>query len=135
MPNTSTATSLRDHRLLRFHRPRLLVVEDDPSMWKLIERAARDANPDVVIHWATDADGARLALERYRFDAILADYLLENSIDGYSVLGEARRRQPRARIGMASALPLRPPGDNGCPFLRKPFEFAECREFVAQLLL
>ncbi len=120
--------------LLRLRRPRLLVVEDDLEMWRLIERAVRAASPDAAIHWAADADGARVALERYDFDAVIADFLLPDSTSGWSVLRLSRALQPRARIAMASALPLRPPGSEGVPFLRKPFDLARCREFVTRLL-
>lgn len=132
--NASAQDSASEQRLLRIHRPRLLVVEDDPDMWKLVERAAREANPEVIIHWATDADGARSALEQQEFDAVMADFMLENSQSGWWLLGECRRLQPQARIALSSSLPLRAPGATGCPFLQKPFGMAECRQFVTQLL-
>ena len=131
---TQRATGSESHPLLRLHRPRLLVVEDDLDMWRLIERAVRAASPDATIHWASDADGARLALETYPFDAVIADFLLRDSGSGWSILDLSRRLQPRARIAMASALPLRPPDAEGVPFLRKPFNLERCREFVTRLL-
>jgi DNA-binding NtrC family response regulator len=121
--------------LLRVRRPRLLVVEDDLELWKLIERAVRAANPDVAIHWAADASSARLALESYSFDAVLADFLLEDSSNGWTILSESRRLQPDARVGMASALPLRLPKAERCPFLQKPFDIASCADFVTRLLV
>jgi CheY-like chemotaxis protein len=120
--------------LLRVGRPRILIVEDDPEMWRLIERAVRAANPDVAIHWAQSAPAARSALECYRFDAVLADFMLEGSDDGWTVLAESRRLQPAARVAMASSLPLRPPRGESCPFLQKPFDVARCAAFVSQLL-
>lgn len=133
----SEATALEKptkHRLLRIRRPRLLVVEDDPDMWRLVERAAHEANPEVVIRWATDAEGARQALEQHTFDAVLADFMLEGEQSGWWLLGECRRLQPSARIALASSLPLRAPGAAGCPFLQKPFALDECRTFVTRLL-
>jgi len=121
--------------LLRIHRPRILIVEDDVEMWKLIERAVHAANPDVEIHWAADAESARLALRSYAFDAVLADFMLEDSSNGWTILSESRRLQPGARVAMASALPLRPPGSEGCPFLQKPFDVARCADFVTRLLV
>ena len=123
-----------EHAFLRIRRPRLLVVEDDPDMWRLVERAAREANPEVLIHWTTNAEGARNALERFEFDAVLADFMLENSESGWWLLGECRRLQPKASIALSSSLPLRAPGAAGCPFLQKPFGIEECRAFVTRLL-
>lgn len=132
--NGTALDSSQEQALLRIHRPRLLVVEDDPDMWRLIERAAREANPEVLIHWTTDAEGARSALECFEFDAVLADFMLENSQSGWWLLGECRRLQPRARIALSSSLPLRAPGAVGCPFLQKPFGIEQCRSFVTQLI-
>jgi hypothetical protein len=50
------------------------------------------------------------------------------------VLSEFRRLQPQARVGMPSAMPLRPPRSESCPFLQKPFEIESCAEFVGRLL-
>lgn len=104
-------------------------------MWRLIERAVRAANPDVAIHWAKSADAACAALESTRFDAVLADFMLEGEGDGWTVLAESRRLQPGARVAMASSLPLRPPRGDSCPFLQKPFDVAGCAAFVSRLLV
>ena len=129
------STMSPERGLLRVSRPRILVVEDDVEMWKLLERAIRAANPDVAIHWASDAEGARVALRGYRFDAVLADFMLEDSISGWTVLSESRRLQPDARVAMASSLPLQIPEAERCPFLQKPFDIASCAAFVNRLLV
>ena len=114
-------------------RPRILIVEDDIDGWRLIERAVHLASPEATIQWASDAASARLALESCRFDAVLADYMLEDEGDGWTILTECRRLQPHARVAMTSAMPIRPPrGD--CPFLQKPFEVASCADFMNRLL-
>jgi DNA-binding NtrC family response regulator len=120
-----------------YKRPRILIVEDDIDSWNLIQSAIHQAVPDARIQWASDAASAQLALESCRFDAVLADYLLEDeTTNGWAVLNECRRLQPDARVGMTSAMPIRPPRDeNTCPFLRKPFEIASCADFVKRLLL
>jgi len=124
----------RDRALVRVRRPTLLVVEDDPDQQILIERAALAACPEVVIEWAPDAATAIDALGRRSFDLVLADYLLEDSENGWWVLEECRRLQPDARIALESSLPLRPPEWKDCPFLRKPFDPATCRRFLARHL-
>jgi len=115
-------------------RPRILIVEDDVDSWKLFEFAVHRARPEAEIQWASDAASARLALETCVFDAVLADFTLENSSNGWRVLSECRRLQPTARVGMTSALPLRLPPNESCPFLQKPFEIASCVAFVRELL-
>ena len=119
----------------RQRRLRLLIVEDDVDSWNLIQRAVHEAVPGVAIQWASDTDSARLALESCRFDAVLADYMLEDESNGWTVLNECRRLQPDARVAMTSAMPIRPPsGEKPCPFLRKPFEPASCAEFMKDML-
>ncbi len=112
----------------------ILVVEDDVDIWHLIQRAVETALPGAAIRWVSDAGSARLALESCRFDAVIADYMLEDSTNGWTVLSECRRLQPHARVGMTSALPLRPPRNESCPFLQKPFAVASCAEFLGRLL-
>src|SRR5688572_30633269 len=114
--------------------PRILIVEDDVDSWRLIERAVRRAKPGATIQWASDAASARLALETCRFDAVLADYMLEDDSNGWTILTECRRLQPHARVGMTSAMPIRPPNTQVCPFLQKPYEVATCADFMTRLL-
>ena len=114
-------------------RPRILIIEDDVASWNLIQRAIQEALPGAAIQWASDAASARLALQSCRFDAVLADYMLGDGTNGWTVLAECRQLQPDARVGMTSALPLRPPRNESCPFLQKPFEFEACAAFIEQL--
>ena len=116
-------------------RPRILVVEDDIASWNLIQRAVHTAVPEAAIQWASDAASAQLALESCRFDAVVADYLLQGEGTGWHLLNECRRLQPDARVGMTSALPIRPPHGRDCLFLRKPFEITTCIDFMARLLM
>ena len=113
---------------------RILIVEDDVDSWNLIQRAVQEGLPGAAVQWASDFESARLALESCRFDAVLADYMLGDGTNGWSLLSECRRLQPQARVGMTSALPLRPPRNETCPFLQKPFEIESCAEFVERLL-
>jgi DNA-binding response OmpR family regulator len=134
-PTTPREPTRPERSLLRLRRPRILIVEDDVEMWKLLDRGIHAANPDVAIHWAADAESARVALRSYRFDAVLADFMLGDSSSGWTVLSESRRLQPDARVGMASSMPLRIPEAEECPFLQKPFDIASCAAFVSRLLV
>ena len=78
-------------------QPRILIVEDDIDSWNLIQMAVREAIPDALIQWASDAASARLALESCRFDAVLADYMLEDESNGWN----GAHRGPQAPAGCA----------------------------------
>ncbi len=126
------ATPFDDLQAPRKH-PRILIVEDDVESWNLIQCAVHEAIPDAAIQWASDAASARLALQSCQFDAVLADYMLEDC-NGWAVLSECRKLQPQARVAMTSAMPIRPPHGENCSFLQKPFELASCADFVERLL-
>jgi DNA-binding NtrC family response regulator len=143
-PPPSPATSDQDSSgeesfsqpLVRLRRRRLLVVEDDLDLWKMVERIARAVDPEVIIDFARNADEAiDRMLERHRYDLILADFMLADSRSGFWLQQRCERLQPWSNFALMSALPLRTPGPISCPFLHKPFTIPECRDFLAQLLL
>lgn len=118
----------------RLLSPRLLVVEDDPQMIPLLTRALRLLDPDIQLDWATSAKEGRGALASGHYDAVLADFVLEDSDSGFSLYEDSRTLQPDARFAMMSALPISPP-EQSCGLLRKPFDVLECRRFLEGLLL
>jgi len=115
---------------------RILVVEDDPRMARLLERVLRDAGHAVE----TATDGAK-ALERAcaaTYDLILLDILLP-VLDGLAVCRSLRTRNSSTPILMLSArseLRDRIQGlhDGADDYMAKPFSVEELRARVGALL-
>ncbi len=124
--------------LLRLHRPRLLMVEDDRSLEPLVRRAARSLDPPVLVDWCDSAESARELLARRFYDVVLADYLLDGDDAGLALRGDCWELQPQAVFAMTSSYALEDylhsVGRPGSPFLPKPFGLWECRRFLASLL-
>jgi two-component system OmpR family response regulator len=112
--------------------PRILVIEDDPTVASAIERQLRGKGHDVV----RTADG-QMGLEhatREYFDAITLDRLLP-SLDGLTLVSRLRERSISVPVLMISALSdvderiagLRAGGDD---YMIKPFS---AQEMVARI--
>ncbi len=112
---------------------RVLLVEDDPDVAPLVYRGLRDVDPLLSIVWASDSARAREALSSGSFDVVIADYSIDGGGTGWTLLEEARARDPGVRCGILSALPL---GIEklGTPFLHKPFARHELISFLRPLL-
>jgi DNA-binding response OmpR family regulator len=106
---------------------RILVIEDETKMAKLVGRALLAAGFDV----ATEATGMR-GLESLRaggFDLVILDLLLPD-LDGVSVLANVKELEPEPPVIVLSAL-----ADvrskviclelGACDYVTKPFELAE----------
>ena len=116
----------------RLRSPRLLVIEDDPSIIPLLTRALIQLDPDIVLDWACNADEGRSALASCDYDAVLADFMLADSESGLALYEDCQALQPDACFAMMSALPIRLP-ERRFRFLRKPFDVDDCRRFLADL--
>ena len=106
---------------------RVLVVEDDPGMSSLLERALAKQGWVVVVA-ATGQDGLWQALE-HDFDAVVLDVMIP-APDGYEVCRQMRaagRWAPVLLLTARSAVPDRVAGlDAGADdYLTKPFALAE----------
>ena len=121
--------------LLRTHRRRILLVEDDRDIWPVIRRIASQIDSEAIVDCVPDAISA---VERMsgddEYDVVLADFLLEGTRSGYWLEARCQALQPRARFVMMSAMPLAAPGIDESAFLRKPFTANECRSFLQGLL-
>jgi DNA-binding NtrC family response regulator len=115
-------------------RKRLLVVEDDADLVAVLERIASSIDADIVMDWAPDVEVAERQMHERRYDVVLADFLLESERTGFALRSRCERLQPHAAFAMMSSMPLDVPGEDPCPFLRKPFTVAECREFLRTML-
>lgn len=80
--------------LLR-ERSRVLVVEDDPVVGRLLWKALRRSSPSFDVDWLRDGVGALLALNQNPPDILVLDVVLP-VVDGASVLASLRNN-PQTR--------------------------------------
>lgn len=112
---------------------RMLIIEDDPDMWPILERFSAEADPTLEVEFAGSADEAEARLEsEVRYHVVLSDYCLPRPGAGVEVLERAARLQPQARVGLISALMGYQPKDT--PYLSKPFTREHYRRFLRDLL-
>ena len=83
-------------------RPRLLVIDDDHLMRKLLIRVLNGAGYDAVL--AQDGAHAREILGRERFDLVLTDVHMPK-VDGIAVLQQIRERDPDLPVILFTASP------------------------------
>lgn len=113
---------------------RVLVVEDDPDLMSLITRTIRDLDPDICVQWSMDSEAARVCLRGCRYDAVLADYLIEGDSVGWCLREDCSEWQPGVPFALMSALPLSGTATLGVPFLKKPFSRRQLGSFLRALL-
>ncbi|MCO5976346.1 response regulator [Ideonella oryzae] len=75
--------------------PRLLLVDDEPSQLKALQRTLRGLCPDLHMDLALGGEEALTHLRARAHDAILADLRMPG-MDGLTLLGQAARWQPLA---------------------------------------
>lgn len=115
-------------------RTRVLLVEDDPDIVPLVVRELRELDLECSVQWCMDSEAASRALLTSRYDAVVADYLIEGASTGWSLHDRARHIDPELGYGLLSALPLEGVEHLGVPFLQKPFTPSTLRAFLRTLL-
>jgi DNA-binding response OmpR family regulator len=80
--------------------PRVLVVEDEPVILRLLEETLAGDGADVVT--VRDADAALAVLGREQFDVVLVDLLLPGQ-PGWRVLEQLRSGRDQAPVVVVSA--------------------------------
>lgn len=75
--------------------PRLLLVDDEPSQLKALQRTLRGLCPDLHLDLALGAEEALAHVRARTHDVIVADLRMPG-MDGLALLGEAARWQPLA---------------------------------------
>jgi DNA-binding NtrC family response regulator len=80
-------------------RPRVLVVEDKPSVLKLIATVLENA---YQVHTAPDGAAAISMIGSMPFDAVLTDIRMEG-MTGFDVLRAAQQRAPQVEVVMMTA--------------------------------
>ena len=126
MPATRTDESASSC-YLRDQDMRILLVEDDPMIGRVVRDSLRDAS--FAVDWVNDGQAALAAAECQHYDLVLLDLGLPRK-DGHTVLQDLRakgRRVPVIIVTARDALPERLKGlDAGADdYILKPFEMAE----------
>ncbi len=113
-------------------RPRILVVEDDPSFGALLVEALGDLGAPRLVSRVADA---KHALERERIDCVISDLRFSDvREDGLALHRWIRDRRPELRARFLLITGLEPEAPPPCPMLLKPFPFEELVARVRALL-
>ncbi|WP_278923548.1 response regulator [Pseudophaeobacter profundi] len=85
-------------------KARILLVEDSPSMLKMLETTLNQAGHSVIS--ATSGDHALLAFESAdRFDLLLSDIVMPGQMQGIALANQLRAKQPSLRIILMTGYP------------------------------
>lgn len=117
---------------------RILVVDDEPSLRRTLERALTTFNYKVVS--VADPHSAYLMLDESRFDLVLLDLRLPQ-MDGDTFFLAIVRRWPRL-LGRVILMSGDPPAHQAdwpaelaaCPILSKPFTLETLQKLVGAIL-
>jgi len=119
-------------------RPRILLVDDDPTVLRALWRMLKNSRPDFKINGASSAAQALQALSELSYDAVITDLQMPGG-GGEAVLRALVAHYPEtARIVHSSQLEsLDTPGVRGLAHvvLAKPASEAELAEAVEEALL
>jgi len=115
---------------------RILIVDDEPSVRKLVSKLLRSEGLDVVE--ARDGAEALALVAVTPADLILLDIDMPG-MDGLETLRRLRRKAPKAVVIMVSGIndevrALRAIDEGARDFIRKPFELALLKEVVLRHL-
>ncbi|MCZ6642095.1 MAG: response regulator [Gammaproteobacteria bacterium] len=112
---------------VRIHSPRILVVEDEVSVRKVIAMFLTYQGYDAVI--ATDARHALCLLDEQHFDLLLSDVMMPD-MKGPELYAAALKIQPTLSVlfvsGYSEDMLIELPGSDECySYLPKPFTLAQ----------
>jgi DNA-binding NtrC family response regulator len=114
-------------------RPKILIVDDDPSLLEALERSFLEAGEDVVAHGSFE--DARRALHTTRFDALVTDVRL-GAFNGLQLAVIGRDTYPDIRLIVFSGFDdpvLRTEAEHvGATYLVKPVTGAKLLEIIRQ---
>jgi DNA-binding NtrC family response regulator len=116
--------------------PHVMVVDNEQEMVKLVQRHLESEG--FAVTPAHSGAEAMSALARDEYDVVLTD-LVMNDVDGLSVLREAQRLQPRARVILMTAFAsletaIAALRQGAFDYLSKPFKMAEVTVAVRRAL-
>jgi len=133
---TSSEIIVDDIIITDTHKPRILLVEDEPAVRDLL-RQALERRGYHVDTGATGAEGLALCDELEPPDLLITDLILPGAT-GPVIVEKLRQRAPAVKVLLMSGYAEHPLLDAahaaGEPCLVKPFELASFSETVARLL-
>ncbi len=123
-------------RAMRRDTLRILVVDDKPAVLMTYKLILQQQGHDVVA--ATSCDEALCHIESsHTFDVLLCDYTLEDDRNGFHVIDEARRKDPRIRTVLMTGYSEDEVGDaaaeRGVTVLFKPVNVADLLDVVSSV--
>jgi DNA-binding response OmpR family regulator len=115
---------------------RVLVLDDDPTVCRLIQEALADH--DFQVDSASDPEGIATALRRQRYPLIILDYVIPG-LEPAEVLEQIRTHQPDAAIIVVTAYPSVDSALNCLrartfDYITKPFQVANLQKVVLRCL-
>ena len=113
----------------------ILVVDDEPSILKCVQRVLEQANYDVITSPSGNQAWEFIEQGRPKIDMVLTDIVMPGSIDGLTLAAKIRRRDPNLPVlFITGALPE---DDESAAqlareklLLRKPFLLKQLVEFI-----
>jgi DNA-binding NtrC family response regulator len=115
---------------------RLLILDDDPTVCRLIQEALADH--DFQVDSASDTESITQALRRQRYPLIILDYVIPG-LEPAEVLEQIRNHQPDAAIIVVTAFPSVDSALNCLrartfDYITKPFQIAHLQKVVLRCL-
>jgi len=119
--------------------PAVIVVEDDPVLSVVLQRALRQLTRRYEIVHVTDGFAALTYFEQRRVPLLITDYMLRSSMDGLKLTATVRARSPETRIVLITAYATpeveQTAAERGVEFyLPKPFLLQDLEEIVRTVL-
>jgi CheY-like chemotaxis protein len=119
--------------------PAVIVVEDDPVLSAVLQRALRQLTRHYEIVHVTDGFAALAYFDQRRVPLLITDYMLRSSMDGLKLTTTVRARSPETRIVLITAYATpeveQSAADRGVEFyLPKPFLLQDLEEIVRTVL-
>ncbi len=117
---------------------RILIVDDEPSVCRILKRGLDALGRGYEVTTAGDGFEALEYIKNQAFDLIVTDYKMAG-LDGLTLLEEIKRIQPEARVVLMTAygsdeVEARARRLNAYRYLAKPLEMDDFRHMVQQAL-
>lgn len=123
---------------------RILLVEDDPDLFGLVEAAVEDIGAGIQLDWVTSAENAIVFLKDPKrgpeASLVITDLFLEGTGTGIDLMEYCRTQLPHLPVVVTSSLPMEKffatLGRDAVapPFIGKPFKLHELKHMLSGIL-